>query len=212
MDEQNRVQTAAGLSMVARSGVSAPSWAMAHRNARRSRAMAPTTWWAFFPLALRCLERLHSRIWAFHLLAWSGLAPCSRRRCSCRRTCAGEREAQAPATSTRRAWLWPVFVMPPGRRRAPVAYAAGVKPRECMSCLGVANRVRSPRAAPVVTATVHGTPRRAWSAATTGASRQVCTWSSVLVPDVPDVPCVREPLGGILGKRSAAPLWDRRPH
>jgi hypothetical protein len=55
MDDQNRVQTAAGLSMVLRYGVSDPSWAMAHINARRSRALATTTWWAFFPRALSCL-------------------------------------------------------------------------------------------------------------------------------------------------------------
>ena len=111
--------------------------------------------------------------------------------CRCRRTVAGEREAQAPATSTRRAWLLPVCVMPPCRRRSPVEYAEGVKPRECMSCLGLSKRVRSPRAATVVTATVHGTPRRAWSASTTGASRQVCPGQSVLVPDAPDVQCGR---------------------
>ena len=38
-------------------------------------------------------------------------------------------------------------------------------------------RVRSPSAATVVTATVHGTPRQAWSASTTGCKRQVCTCS-----------------------------------
>ena len=40
---------------------------------------------------------------------------------------------------------------------------------------GVSTRVRSPRAATRVTATVHGPPRRAWRASTTGARRQVGT-------------------------------------
>jgi hypothetical protein len=45
---------------------------------------------------------------------------------------------------------------------------------------GLSKRVRSPRAATVVTATVHCTPRRAWSAATTGGTRQgvPCAWRS----------------------------------
>ena len=68
---------------------------------------------------------------------------------------AGEREAQAPAT---RAWRLPVVVRPPWRRRSPVAYADGVKPREGISGRGGANRGRAPRAAPVVTATGHGPP------------------------------------------------------
>jgi hypothetical protein len=49
-----------------------------------------------------------------------------------------------------------------------------------MSCRGVSQRVRSPHAAPVVTATVHWPPRKAWSASTTGWKRQVCpcSWSA----------------------------------
>ena len=129
MDDQNRVKTAAGLSMVSRSGVSDTSWAMAHINALSSRAMATTTWLAFFPLALICRWRLHTRTWAFQLLFWIDLDTFSRRSCSCRLTFAGSREAQAPSTSARRAWLLPVLVMPPCRRRSPVEYSEGVKPR-----------------------------------------------------------------------------------
>jgi hypothetical protein len=43
-----------------------------------------------------------------------------------------------------------------------------------MRCRGVAKRVRAPRAATVVTATVPCTPRRTWRASPTGASRPVC--------------------------------------
>jgi hypothetical protein len=69
---------------------------------------------------------------------------------------AGSREAQAPATRARRAWLLPVVVMPPWRRRSPVEYADGVKPREFISWRGCSNRVRSPRGG-------HGRHRdRAW--------------------------------------------------
>jgi hypothetical protein len=75
--------------MVSRSGVSAPSWAMAHINARSARARATTTWLAFFPLALSCRERLHRRIWAFQLLSWIDVDTFSRRRCRCRLTFAG---------------------------------------------------------------------------------------------------------------------------
>jgi len=42
----------------------------------------------------------------------------------------------------------PVVVRPPWRRRSPVAYADGVKPREGISGRGGANRGRAPRAAP----------------------------------------------------------------
>src|SRR5262252_6273656 len=45
---KNRVTMAAGLAMVSCYGVSATSWAMAHIHALRSRAMATTTWLAFF--------------------------------------------------------------------------------------------------------------------------------------------------------------------
>jgi len=46
-----------------------------------------------------------------------------------------------------------------------------------MSCRGVSTRVRSPSAATVVTATGHWTPRQAWSASTTGWTRQGVPWS-----------------------------------
>ena len=57
-----------------------------------------------------------------------------------------------------------VLVMPPCRRRSSGEDSAGVNPRECMRCLGLSKRGRSPRAATVVTATVNGPPRSAWSA------------------------------------------------
>jgi hypothetical protein len=88
------------------------------------------------------------------------------------RTCAGEREVHAHATRARRAGVVPDCVRPPWRRRAPRDDAAGVRPSSCMRCLGGSQRVRAPSAATVVPATVHGTPRRAWSASTTGPSRQ----------------------------------------
>ena len=134
--DQHRGATAAGLAMVGRDGVRAPCLAMAPRHARNARAMATTTWWALFPLARSCLSRLHRRLWAFPRISWRGLAPFSRRRGQCRRTLAGSRSAPAPSPRARRAGLWPVVGRPPGRRRAPVASAAGVTPRECMSGLG----------------------------------------------------------------------------
>ena len=73
--------------------------------------------------------------------------------------------------------VFPVVVRPPGGRRAPLASAAGVRPRSCLRGRGFAPRVRSPRSATVVTAPVHGTPRRAWRASTPGAKRPVCTGS-----------------------------------
>jgi hypothetical protein len=136
MDDQSRVPTAAGRSMGARDGVSETSWAMAHRHARHARAMATTPGLACFPLALSCRERWHRRIWAFHRLSWRGLDTCSRRRCRGRLTLAGSREAQAPSTRARRAWLWPVLGMPPCRRCAPVESSEGVQLREFISGLG----------------------------------------------------------------------------
>ena len=150
---------------------------MAPRHARSARAMAPTTWWAGFPLALRWRERCPRRSWAFQLSAWIGVDTFSRRQGRCRLPVAGEREAQAPSTRARRAWRWPVWVLPPWRRRSPVEYADGVTPRACLSWRGGSNRVRAPSAAPVGTATGPCPPRRAWSASTTGASRQGCPWS-----------------------------------
>jgi hypothetical protein len=150
---------------------------MAPINALRSRAMATTPWLAFFPLALSCRERVHRRLWAVQLLSWLGLGTFARRHGRGRLTVAGSREAQAPSTRARRAWLWPVLGMPPCWRCSPVEDAEGVKPRECSSCRGGSTRGRSPRAAPVVTAPGQFPPRRAGRAATTGASRQRSPWS-----------------------------------
>jgi hypothetical protein len=98
----------------------------------------------------------------------------------CRLPCAGEREAQAPSTRTRRAWLLPTWGIAPCRRCAPEKSAEGGKPRNCLSALGVANRGRSPIAALRGTATGHGTPRKACSASPTGYKRQACpcSWRS----------------------------------
>jgi hypothetical protein len=116
-----------------------------------------------------------SRTWAFQLMSWRIVGGCARRRGRCRRPVAGSRDAQAPATRARRAWVWPVCGSAPWRRFSPVADAAGIRPKPCMSGLGVATRVRSPRAATRVTAPGHGTPRRAWRASTPGCKRQDCT-------------------------------------
>ena len=66
-------------------------------------------------------------------------------------------------------------------------------------------------AAPVVTAPVNGTPRRAWSASTTGPSRQAVTgawsaWSSRWRSAVGAETARTE-----AGRRCAARGWDRRP-
>src|SRR5712692_3009088 len=45
-----------------------------------------------------------------------------------------------------------------------------------MSCRGLSKRLRAPSSALRVTATVNCTPRKAWSAATPGAQRQLCPW------------------------------------
>jgi hypothetical protein len=60
------------------------------------------------------------------------------------------------------------LVMAPCRRRSPVEYSEGMRPKNFMSALGGSKRVRSPSSATVVTATVHWPPRRAWRASTTG--------------------------------------------
>ena len=57
-----------------------------------------------------------------HRTSGIGVGRFARRRGRGRRTWAGEREAQAPSTSARRAGVCPVCVMPPWRRRAPLAY------------------------------------------------------------------------------------------
>ena len=84
------------------------------------------------------------------------------------------------STRARRAGVFPVCGLPPWGRRSPRASSDGVRPPYGMRCLGFSTRGRSPRAATVVTATGHCTPRRAWSAATSGPSRQAVTgaWRS----------------------------------
>jgi hypothetical protein len=113
--------------------VTSTSWAMAHLNPASARAMAPVTPWACFPCATSRRERVPSRTWACQLRSWMRCGWCSRRRGRCRRTCAGSREAHAPAISARRAWGCPALVIEPGWRRSPEAYAAGVRPRHCIS-------------------------------------------------------------------------------
>ena len=105
------------------------------------------------------------------------LGGCSRRRWRGRLPLAGSRAAQAPSTRARRAGVWPACVMAPCRRRAPADDAAGIRPRACIRGRGVAKRVKSPRAAPVVTAPVNGTPRTAGSASTPGDKRHEVTYS-----------------------------------
>jgi hypothetical protein len=128
---------------------------------------------ACLPRAARGRYRLHSLTWAFQLMSWRSLGCCASRSGQGRLPLAGERSAQAPAPSARRAGCCPVCVMPLWRRHSPREYSEGVRPREFMRCLGGSKRGRSPRAALGVTATVHGTPRRACNASTTGQSRQV---------------------------------------
>jgi hypothetical protein len=62
----------------------------------------------------------------------------------------------------------------------PTGRFRGCQPELMHELSGCSQRVRAPSAATVVTATVHGTPRRAWRASTTGAKRQVlpCSWSA----------------------------------
>jgi hypothetical protein len=74
---------------------------------------------------------------------------------------AGSRSAQAPATRVLRAWVCPAVVLDPGWRRSPAEDVAGLSPRPVIRARGGATRVRSPRSATLVTATGHGTPRRA---------------------------------------------------
>jgi hypothetical protein len=100
-------------------------------------------------------DRLHRRTWACQRMSWSGCGSFARRRGRCRRTVAGERAAPAPSTRARRAGGCPGLGRPPCRRRSPGESAAGVTPREGMRGRGVSIRLRSPRAATVVTATGH---------------------------------------------------------
>ena len=67
--------------------------------------------------------------------------------------------------------MCPALVSEPCRRRSPLAGSEGISPRGFSRWRGCAKRVQSPSAAPLVTATVHGTPGQAWSAATSGRRR-----------------------------------------
>jgi hypothetical protein len=104
----------------------------------------------------------------------------SRRSGRWRLTVAGERYAQAPSTSARRAGVVPALVREPCRRRSPVQDSEGSSPTHGSRALGVSTRGRSPRAATLMTAPVHGTPRHAWRAATTGLKcpEVTCSWSA----------------------------------
>ena len=162
---------------------------MAPRKSASSRAMATTTGFACWPRAIKRRARWHRRTGAFQRRSWMVLGCGSSRRGLGRLTLAGYRSAQAPSTRARRAWGFPAVVIAPGRRRAPREYSAGIRPREFISGLGVSTRVRSPRAAPRVTAPVHGTPRRASRASTTGGSRQELTCSGRSCPGAGAVRC-----------------------
>ena len=101
----------------------------------------------------------------------------SRRRGRCRRTWAGSRYAQAPATRARRAGGWPAGVLEPCGRVSALASAEGMRPTHGMRGLGWSQRERSPRAATGGPAPVHGPPRRAWRAAPPGDTRPAGTGS-----------------------------------
>jgi hypothetical protein len=85
--------------------------------------------------------------------------------------------AQRQVCRRRRAWGWPVVGIDPGRRRSPLAYAAGIRPRDVITCRGFSLRVRSPRAATMVTAPGHCPPRRPSRASTTAGRLQAWTCS-----------------------------------
>jgi hypothetical protein len=84
-------------------GVRGTCGAMAHRHPMRARAIATTTWLACFPGAITRRSRGHRRTWAVHLRSWMAWGCGARRRGTGRLTCAGDRDAQAPSSSTRRA-------------------------------------------------------------------------------------------------------------
>jgi hypothetical protein len=147
------------------------------RTPASSRALATTTWLACLPRALTRRTRLHRRPCTRHLRAWRGGGRGSRRSGTWRLPWAGEREAQAPATHARRACVLPAFVRDPCRRRSPLESAEGLTPKHGLRGRGCSTRLRSPSAATVVTVTVHGTPRSACRASTTGCTRHEVTWS-----------------------------------
>ena len=208
---RNLGRPAARLASVARSGAGGTSWAMAPIHARSARAMATTPWGAFVPRAMRCRERCHKRTWAFHLRAWRGWGPCSRRRGRGRRTGAGARDAQAPALRARRAGGLPVWGMPPGRRRAPVASSEGGTPREGRRGLGCSTRVRSPSAAPGGPATVHERPAGPGGPRPLGRAATSAPGLAVLARAVGGVQGGRSRRAHLLGRRAAAPGWDSPP-
>jgi hypothetical protein len=88
-------------------------WAIAHRPALHARAMATTTCVALLPCAMRGRSRWQRRPGACQRRAWIAVGSCARRRGRGRRTVAGSREAQAPASQARRAGGCPVVVMRP---------------------------------------------------------------------------------------------------
>jgi hypothetical protein len=159
-------------------GVTGIWWAMAHMQPTSSRAIATTTWVACCPRASSGRLHCQRRTGAFQLMSWMALSGVSSCRDRCRLTLAGEREAHVPPTMARRAWVLPALGMAPCRRRAPLDYAEGSRPKHFSSGLGWSKRMRAPSSARVVTATVHGTPHRAWRAATTGDNRQAMTCGS----------------------------------
>jgi hypothetical protein len=108
-------------------------WAIAPRHPASSRAMATVTTWACWPRARSGRSRVHSRTGAFHLTACMRLGWFSSRTGKGRLPVAGSREAQAPSTKVRRACGWPALGLDPGRRRSPLAYAEGMRPRDCLS-------------------------------------------------------------------------------
>jgi hypothetical protein len=150
---------------------------MAPMHPASSRAIATVSRGAGWPRAPRGRERVPSLPGACQRLSWSSWGCVSRRRCQGRLPFAGEREAQAPSPSARRAWGGPAWVLEPWWRRSPEAWSAGIRPRHCLSARGGAQRVRAPRSAPMGTATLQGTPRRACRAAPTACQRQAGTGS-----------------------------------
>jgi hypothetical protein len=143
------------------SGVTGTCVAMAHRNPASSRAMATVTTWACWPRAMSWRSRCHRRTGAFQRMSWMLLGGCASRRGQCRLTWAGSRSAQAPATRALRAWAFPALGSAPCRRCSPEEDAEGIRPKHFISSRGVSKRVRSPLSAPMVTAPVNCTPRRA---------------------------------------------------
>jgi len=177
MAKPSRGTTSGARWTVSLAGGRGSSWARAHRKALQARALATPTWSGGCPRALSCRARVPSRPWAGPLRAWLAGGTFARRRGSWRRLVAGEREAQAPAIRARRAWgARPAWGPPAGAAR-PGRMLRGFSPRHSGAVGGVAQRVRAPRAATVVTATVHGPPRQAGSASPTGVSPQWGPWS-----------------------------------